>query len=133
VTGPAIRVVLVDDQQLMRAGLGALLERAEDITVVGEAADGAAGVALVLAERPDVVLMDIRLPGGMDGTEAGGVIWEQYGVPVVYVTAYGDAETLARVTATAPYGYVLKPFDPAQVHVALQLALDRRAKELPSV
>jgi DNA-binding NarL/FixJ family response regulator len=92
---------------------------------------GEAAVGAVRADRPDVVLMDIRLPGAMDGTEAAGAIWEQFHVPVVYVTAHGDAETLGKVKATEPYGYVLKPFDPAQVHVAIQLALDRRDRELP--
>jgi DNA-binding NarL/FixJ family response regulator len=59
-----IRVALVDDQHLVRAGLRALLERAEDITVVGDAEDGDAGVALAVAEHPDVVLMDIRMSHG---------------------------------------------------------------------
>ncbi len=64
-----IRVLIADDQQLIRSGLRALLERAGDIEVVGEAADGLQAVALAASERPDVVLMDVRMPG-IDGVSA---------------------------------------------------------------
>jgi CheY-like chemotaxis protein len=124
------RVLIVEDESIVALDLERSLA-ARGYTVSAVVGSGEAALAAVRADPPDVVLMDIRLPGAMDGTAAAGAIWEQFGVPVVYVTAHGDEETLAKVTATAPYGYVLKPFDPAQVHVALQLALDRRDKELP--
>nr|WP_323127506.1 response regulator transcription factor [Brevibacterium limosum] len=69
----AIRVVIVDDQELVRAGLRPLAERDGDITVIAEAADGRAGLSFVRELRPDVVLMDIRMPA-MDGIEATGAI-----------------------------------------------------------
>jgi chemotaxis response regulator CheB len=123
-------VLIVEDEAIVALNLErSLLARGYVVTAVVDS--GEAALVAVRADPPDVVLMDIRLPGALDGTEAAGAIGEQFGVPVVYVTAHGDAETLGKVTATAPYGYVLKPFDPAQVHVAIQLALDRRAKEAP--
>jgi CheY-like chemotaxis protein len=128
-THPAT-VLIVEDESIVALDLERSLA-ARGYTVSAVVGSGEAALAAVRADPPDVVLMDIRLPGAMDGTAAAGAIWEQFGVPVVYVTAHGDEETLAKVTATAPYGYVLKPFDPAQVHVALQLALDRRDKEFP--
>lgn len=64
-----IRVVLADDQAVVRAGLRALRERSEDIRIVAEATDGDQAVALAVSERPDVLLMDIRIPG-LDGIEA---------------------------------------------------------------
>jgi chemotaxis response regulator CheB len=128
-TQPA-RVLIVEDEAIVALNLErSLAARGYAVSAVVDSGEGA--LAAVRADPPDVVLMDICLPGALDGTEAAGAIWEQFGVPVVYVTAHGDAETLGKVTASAPYGYVLKPFDPAQVHVAIQLALDRRDKELP--
>jgi chemotaxis response regulator CheB len=123
-------VLIVEDEAIVALNLERSLA-ARGYVVSAVVDSGEAALAAVRAAPPDVVLMDIRLPGALDGTEAGGAIWEQFGVPVVYVTAHGDEETLGKATATAPYGYVLKPFDPAQVHVAIQLALDRRAKERP--
>jgi DNA-binding NarL/FixJ family response regulator len=123
-------VLIVEDEALVALDLERSLA-ARGYVVCAVASSGEAALAAVRADPPDVVLMDIRLPGAMDGTEAAAAIWEQCGVPAVFVTAYDDEQTLARVTASAAYGYLLKPFDPAQVHVALQLALDRRAKELP--
>jgi YesN/AraC family two-component response regulator len=65
-----VRVVIADDQHLVRAGLRALLDRAADITVVGEAADGQEAIALVRAEQPDAVLMDVRMPRSSAGPSA---------------------------------------------------------------
>lgn len=126
-SGP-VRVLIVEDEAVVALNLERSLV-ARGYVVSGVVSTVAEAIAAAGAAPPDVVLMDIRLPGAMDGTEAAGAIWEQFGVPVVYLTAYGDAQTLARVAATEPYGYVLKPLDMAQVHAALQLALDRRARE----
>jgi chemotaxis response regulator CheB len=124
------KVLIVEDEAIVALNLErSLMARGYVVSAVVDS--GEAALAAVRADPPDVVLMDIGLPGALDGTAAAGAIWEQFQVPVVYVTAHGDVDTLARVTATTPYGYVLKPFDPAQVHVAIQLALDRRAKEAP--
>jgi CheY-like chemotaxis protein len=73
--------------------------------------------------------MDIRLHGTMDGTQAAELIWQRLQIPVVYLTAYADAETLAAIKRTHAYGYVMKPYEPAEVHVALQLALERLDRE----
>jgi DNA-binding NarL/FixJ family response regulator len=73
--------------------------------------------------------MDVHLAGTMTGIEAGAVAWERHHIPVVYVTAYSDQETVAAATRAKPYGFVVKPYRVAQVHAALQLALDRRARE----
>jgi chemotaxis response regulator CheB len=124
------RVLVVEDEGVVALSLEKRLAT-RGYVVSAVVSSGEAAIAAVRSDPPDVVLMDIALPGAIDGTAAAGVIWERFHVPVVYLTAHGDEDTLARVKATEPYGFVLKPFDMAQVHAAIQLALDRRAREVP--
>jgi chemotaxis response regulator CheB len=121
-------VLVVEDEGIVALNLRKRLEelhyRVCATVRTGEDAVEAAGEM-----GPDVVLMDIRLPGMIDGTEAARVIWEKYQLPVVYVTAYADEETLDKVKETQAYGYIVKPFNPAEVHAIIQLALERRERE----
>ena len=73
--------------------------------------------------------MDIRLAGALTGIEAARRIWEQFQIPIVYITAYADADTLEQAKTTETYGYIVKPFHPKAVHAAIQIALDRRERE----
>jgi PAS domain S-box-containing protein len=84
--------------------------------------------------RPDLVLMDIRLEGAMDGVAAAQAIRTRYQLPVVYLTAYADEETLGRARVTEPFGYVLKPFEERELRTAIEMALykhqaDRKLRE----
>jgi DNA-binding NarL/FixJ family response regulator len=74
--------------------------------------------------------MDIHLEGPVRGTEAARQIWEKFQIPTIYVTAYSDDATLNDVKTTHPYGYILKPFRLKEIHAAIQLALDRRDREM---
>ncbi|MFT7765078.1 response regulator transcription factor [Clavibacter tessellarius] len=107
-TAPRIRVAVVDDHPVVRAGLAALLASADDIEVVGQAPDGEAAVALAAAERPDVVLMDLRMPG-LDGVGATARIRDgSPDVRVLVLTTYEtDASILTAIEAGAS-GYLLK-------------------------
>jgi len=122
------KVLIVEDEGIVAMNLQARLnERGYLVSAV--VSSGEEAVTAVQADRPDVVLMDIRLAGVINGTEAAGAVWSLFHVPVVYLTAHGDEETLMKVKETEPYGFVLKPFSIEQIHAAIQLALDRRDKE----
>jgi PAS domain S-box-containing protein len=73
--------------------------------------------------RPDLVLMDILLPGGMDGIQAAEVIRSRFDIPVVYLTASSDEATFARAKVTQPFGYILKPFDERSLYSTIEMAL----------
>jgi CheY-like chemotaxis protein len=83
----------------------------------------------VAACRPDLVLMDIRLKGHLDGVEAAEQIRVAFGTPVIYLTAYVDEATLQRAKITEPFGYIMKPFDERDLQVAIEIALRRRLSE----
>ena len=110
-----IRVLIADDQQLVRSGLRALLERDPEMTVVAEAADGLEAVRLAATVRPDVILMDVRMPG-VDGVEATGRV----DAPVIVLTTYdGDATVFAALRAGAA-GFLLKDVRPDDLRRAVR-------------
>jgi signal transduction histidine kinase len=88
-------------------------------------ATGEEAIAGARELRPDLVLMDVRLPGSIDGIQAAASIREQHGIPVIYLTAHSDNETLRRAMQTEPMGYLVKPFSPPQLRCAIEIALHR--------
>ncbi|MEU1675581.1 response regulator transcription factor [Streptomyces roseifaciens] len=110
--GRAIRVVLVDDHQVVRRGLRTFLEVQDDIEVVGEAADGAEGVERTEELRPDVVLMDVKMPG-TDGIEALRRLRElENPARVLIVTSFTEQRTVIPALRAGAAGYVYKDVDP---------------------
>jgi DNA-binding NarL/FixJ family response regulator len=103
-----ITCLLVDDHEVVREGLRLSLSRAPHIRVVGEASDGAAAVALAERRRPDVVIMDVRMPG-MDGLEATKLMSQRVpGTAVLIFTAYSERSLLSRGLESGAKGYILK-------------------------
>lgn len=118
-----IRVVLADDQALVRAGFRSLLDARDDIDVVGEAADGHEAVALARRHRPDVVLMDIRMPG-LDGLDATRQIASDPGlaaVRVVILTTFGLDEYLFDALRYGASGFLVKDTRPADLVEAVRV------------
>lgn len=106
-----IRVVLVDDHAVIRAGLAQLLGAVGDIEVVGEAGDGAEAVVVVRATRPDVVLMDLQMPG-VDGVVATRQIVQEALSEVLVLTSFSDSERIFGALDAGAVGYLLKDADP---------------------
>ncbi len=128
-----IRVLLVDDDALVRAGLQMILSSAEEIDVVGEAADGADAVSAVRAHRPDVVLMDIRMPG-MDGIAATSELRRLASPPnvIVLTTFQADEHVMSAIRAGAD-GFLLKDTPPTEIVNAVRLVAAGEAMLSPSV
>jgi DNA-binding NarL/FixJ family response regulator len=131
----SIHVLLADDQTLVRSGFRALLERADDIAVIGEAADGAEAVERARADRPDVVLMDIRMPG-LDGLEATRRITSDpslAGVRVVMLTTFALDEYVFEALHAGASGFLLKDVEPDELREAVRVVAGGDALLAPSV
>jgi signal transduction histidine kinase/AmiR/NasT family two-component response regulator len=131
------RILIVEDEGIVAKDLQISL-RSLGYTVCGVAVSGPEAVAKAESLRPDLLLMDIRLRGEMDGIEAARRIRARMDAPIVFLTAYADADTLRRAASIGPYAYVLKPFDERELQVTIIMAmckhrafaeLDRRVQE----
>ena len=132
--GPApIRVLVVDDQELVRSGFCVILDAADGITVVGEAANGAAAVSQAAAQQPDVVLMDIRMPG-MDGLEAARLITGTAPAPkVVMLTTFDLDDYVYEALRAGASGFLLKDSPRHDLIAAIRAAAAGDALLAPSV
>jgi len=135
--GPAaagpIKVLVVDDQELVRAGFAVILEATDGITVVGEAADGAAAVRQAAEHQPDVVLMDIRMPG-MDGLEAARLITATVDPPkIVMLTTFDLDDYVYEALRSGASGFLLKDSPRADLVAAIRAAAAGDALLAPSV
>jgi DNA-binding NarL/FixJ family response regulator len=130
-----IRVVLVDDQALVRTGIRALLERTDDVIVVGEASDGAEAVGIVATERPDVVLMDLRMPE-VDGLEATRRIVADdrlRDVRILVLTTYDTDDHVLDAIRLGASGFLLKDAEPDDLRAAIRIVAAGEAALAPSV
>ena len=129
----AIRVLIVDDQALVRAGFRMILEAQPDLEVVGEAGDGSAAIDAVRTLRPDVVLMDVRMPG-VDGIEATRRLTEA-GVPgkIVILTTYDLDEYVFDALAAGASGFLLKHVPPEELVRGVRVAASGEALLAPSI
>ncbi len=122
--GRPLRVMVVEDEALIALDIEMTLE-AMGAEVVGRAATAAEAVRLARLHEPDLVTMDIHIKGDRDGVSAAIEIYEQAGIRVIFISAFGNAETRARAAAANPIDWIGKPFDER----ALERALDRIASE----
>jgi PAS domain S-box-containing protein len=118
------RILIVEDEAITALDLQNRLQRAS-YDVLSVATTGQEAIEQVADTCPDLVLMDIRLKGGMDGIAAAQAIRERFDVPIVYLTAHADGETVERAKLTEPQGYLVKPFGEEEVRTTIEIALHK--------
>jgi len=116
------KILIVEDEMLAAIGLRDIFEElGYDVCTL--AASGKQAIDIAEREHPDVVLMDIKLPGGMNGIEAAQQIHSRFGIPFAYITGYEDPEIKERANATDPIGFFLKPLNCQKIQAAIDEAL----------
>ena len=119
---PPAQILIVEDERIIAAELTRRITRL-GYAVVAAVGSGAEAIAQARSSCPDLVLMDIGLPGEMNGLEAGARIWEELKIPIVYITAYADEQTMAEARTPQPVLAVGKPFDGSQLRHTLEQVL----------
>lgn len=122
------KILVVEDERIVAKDIVKSLQRLGYI-VMASVASGEEAIQKVAENQPDLVLMDIMLKGEMDGIEAAEEIRHNYEIPVVYLTAYADENTLKRAKITDPFGYIIKPFDDRDLQTTIEIALRRHQAE----
>ncbi len=130
-SNPATKILVVEDENIVAKDIQNTL-KALGYTVTAVVASGEEAIQKAGETQPDLVLMDIMLKGYQDGVEAARQIFARFNIPVVYLTAYTDETTLQRAKITEPYGYILKPFEERELHIAIEMAIykHKMAKKL---
>ena len=117
-----IKILVVEDESIIAEDIRRSLENL-GYSVPSVVSSGETAINKAKEERPDLVLMDIMLKGKMDGIEAAGKIRSEFNIPIVYLTAYGDDNILARAKITEPFGYLIKPFKDRELKINIEIAL----------
>jgi len=118
------KILVVEDESIIAEDIADSLT-ALGYQVTGIVYSGEEALQSAAEVRPDLVLMDVNLQGEIDGIAAAEQIRSRFQIPVVYLTAYADENTLRRVNATKPFGYIVKPFEEKNLHTTIQIALHR--------
>ena len=118
------RILIVEDERIVAWSIREILQTF-NYEVVASVTSGTQAIQIAVAVKPDLILMDVRLEGEMDGITATQRIQMQLDIPVVYLTAYADDQTLNQAVATAPFGYIVKPFTRRSLRAAVETALYR--------
>lgn len=123
---PEPRALIVEDETLIAEELRERLSRL-GFSVIAAVDSAEEGIAIATRERPDLVLMDIRLRGEKDGVQAAEEIHQQVDVPIVYLTAYSDRQTVERAKGSEHDGFILKPFHRGELQSTIEVAMQRHA------
>ena len=121
-------IFIVEDESITAQDLQFTLE-VLGYGVSGIANSGESAIQKVVEHQPDLILMDIRIIGEMDGIVTAEVISQRFDVPVIFLTAYSDEETLTRAIKASPYGYIIKPFNEEELHSTIEVGLYKHQQE----
>jgi PAS domain S-box-containing protein len=124
----ASRIFIVEDEPVIAASIRRRLEQV-GYEIAGAATSGEAAIRQVDEQLPDLVLMDVKLEGPMDGVDAAANIQSRLDIPVVFLTAFADEATIQRAREKHPFGYIVKPFTDRELASAIEIALERSALE----
>ncbi|MFA4824522.1 MAG: response regulator [Methanoregula sp.] len=122
------RVLVVDDEAIITMQLEEKISSMGH-KVVGMTSSGEDAIEKARVTKPDIVLMDIVMPGKKNGIDAAKVIHKELGIPVIFITSYADDKILEEVKKVNPYGYIVKPFNELELKATIQLALSRKKSE----
>ena len=119
-----VRILVVEDESIVAFDLKQHLEQAgyEVCGIFSSGEDTLANFGTIL---PDLVLMDIKLKGKLDGVQTASIIKDEYNIPVIFLTAFADDETLERAKITEPFGYIIKPFEERKLKTTIEITLSR--------
>src|SRR5579863_23083 len=123
------RILIVEDERITAEDLRDILTDL-GYTVTASVSSGAEAIARAEETTPDLALMDIRIKGQMDGTETARILRERFNIPVIYLTAHADSATVARAKDAEPLGYITKPFQEAELHASIEIALHKHREDL---
>jgi len=127
------KILIVEDERIVALDISATLKTL-GYKIAGIAVSGNEAQDIVVKEKPDLILMDISLKGELDGIQTAEIIQNNNNIPIIYLTAYADEDTLARAKITEPYGYIIKPYDKKILYSVIEMALyknrmERKVKE----
>lgn len=125
------KILVVEDQNIVALNLRNRLKHM-GYTVLTIAISGEEAIRKTELTSPDLVLMDIMLKGDMDGIEAAGIIKSRFSVPIIFLSACNDIETLKRAKLTGPAGYISKPFKEEDLFRNIEMALHKKRSEKPN-
>jgi DNA-binding LytR/AlgR family response regulator len=121
-------ILIVEDEVIIAKDLALTLTKL-DYNIVGHCISGEEVLAMVGEKKPDVILMDIMLKGEMTGIDAAKEVKKKYSVPVIFITAYSDEDSISRVNSASPFGYIVKPFKANDLRATIETALNRFNEE----
>ena len=122
------KVIIVEDDEITSLNLNMSLQK-QGYSVIAICDNATSARYKISTHNPDIVIIDISLDEGSDGIDLAKHIREKYQIPFIFLTSYTDDDIIAEAIVTEPYGYIVKPFDPASLHATIQMALFKFSQE----